>query len=142
MEFPRGSYHHVAMQKPQSNTTGSLEKDVLPISLQFLTLRQWRCNPYFTTCTLVSEPLIHVEFSDIKKQANDSRIKRGYENLFSEYLTMMEVPEEEHAAAIHKVFQAVEAVVDPEHPVVLHVYKCLTPCTVRDGDCSVKWRKN
>ncbi|KAL6139303.1 hypothetical protein ACLB2K_064580 [Fragaria x ananassa] len=86
-----------------------------------------------------SIPFIKVKFSDIKKHVHDSRIKRSYEELFSEYLTMMEVPEKEHAAAIQKVFQAV---VDPEHPVVLHVYECLSPCIVRDGDCSVSWRKN
>ncbi|KAL6142702.1 hypothetical protein ACLB2K_060979 [Fragaria x ananassa] len=107
MQIPIGGYHHVAMQKPQSQTTG-----------------------------VFGEGHSSHQSAVLDKQAHDSRIKRGYENLFSEYLTMMEVPEEEHAAAIHKVFQAVEVVVDPEHPVVLHVYKCLTPCTVRDGDCS------
>ena len=100
-----------------------------------------RCDPFFTISSLASQPLIEVKFSDIEKHVHDSRIK-SYEELFSEYLTMMEVPEKEHAAAIQKVFQAVEAVVDPEHPVVLHVYECLSPCIVGDGDCSVSWRKN
>ncbi|KAL6146536.1 hypothetical protein ACLB2K_057214 [Fragaria x ananassa] len=58
---------------------------------------------------------------------------RYYETIFSEALSSLGVPKDEHPAAVETLFRKVEAVVDPKCPVFLGVFDT----TVVEGDVTL-----
>ncbi|XP_004305948.1 PREDICTED: E3 ubiquitin-protein ligase RNF181-like [Fragaria vesca subsp. vesca] len=139
------TYHHHVLQKEQPDLMGSLKMDMLTIRFRFLRSIQWhrvRTDPY----TIESMDLLHqadllVKFSHLKQQLSDNYDNnRRYATLFSKKLSQVSVPEDEHFASIHEIFQVVLEMVDPEIPLVVGV----VDATVREGDvtldpCSRNW---
>ncbi|KAL6139191.1 hypothetical protein ACLB2K_064468 [Fragaria x ananassa] len=58
---------------------------------------------------------------------------RYYETIFSDALSSLGVPKDEHPAAVETLFRKVEAVVDPKRPVFLGVFDT----TVVEGDVTL-----
>ncbi|PRQ54534.1 putative transcription factor C2H2 family [Rosa chinensis] len=140
-------YCHAAVQKPEGNFRGSLEEDKLPIILQFYKssiLHRGVSDPGVleSPSTLLEQREIWVKFSHFKQQlSNNYDSNREYEALISESLSNMGVPQDEHPATVHKLFQAVEAAVDPDLPVVVGVFDT-THRIIGDGDGHESCRPN
>ncbi|XP_024164651.1 uncharacterized protein LOC112171748 [Rosa chinensis] len=136
-----------AVQKPKGNLRGSLEEDKLPIILQFYKssiLHSAVSDPGVleTPSTLLEQREIWVKFSHFKQQlSNNYDSNREYEVLISESLSSMGVPQDEHPTAVHKLFQVVEAAVDPDLHVVVGVFG-ITHRVIGDEDGHESCRPN